>query len=877
MNYISRNRIPLLLLFLSIALFANTMDAERLYSWDDNRYLEENDRVKNFQVAKIFTESYFGGYMPMTLLSFAIEHRLWGLHPAGYHIVNLLFHAFNGLLVFVLLRRLTGRHPVSLIGAVLFIVHPVQVESVAWISERKNLLSMFFFLCAFLSHIQYRQDKSSRWQYVAWICYLLAALSKPIVVGAPFVFIVYDYFWAKVSWRRTIISSLPFTIIALFGAITILITSAKVGGIKEYWGGSLWSSLQLMMLVTWEYLVGLVHPSTLSVHYVYPPEAILGNWRVYAGLLSLIGFAGLGLRSLLRFYTGKIEKPMGFLIVLWVVAFMLPVSNIVPLSIQRADRFLYFPSVALFLGVGLLWEVLWRRFPEENRRYVLVGSMVAVAVFFVTVTVRLNQIWTNSGTLWSHHLEKYPKDDIAINNLAMYYYRSHRYPEALHVYSELARLTTGNFRPYLFMGLIAYEEERYADAIRYLRQALPLADTTLADTIKTQLIGAYAKAVTQVKSEGRIEDVVGFYHELLEFLPDHPSVLCDLGDAYMELGNTNAAMEAYQQAMGEANGYHALAHARMGHLLLGKGELDEAESIFDEGLKRQPTAFSASGKCSVLATKKLSDKALEACYLAVALSPDSNEFYEQLVDLLLRTYGNAEKALTHAERALKNNPELIHQVRGFIYTRTGQFTSAIDEFQRSGSLLAQMETGGAALAAEKYALADTAFGRVLANDPDRVEAVGGRCLALRYGGNLDAALPYCETAVRRAPINGRYQLAFADILSDKQRSDDAIIYYQKALDAGEATAKQKLAAAYYHLGRSVEASGLTGDAIRFYAKAILLDGNKKNYHNSIGTMFLKQRRFKEAMAAFDAAVRLDPSFALALANKGICAAALGEK
>jgi tetratricopeptide (TPR) repeat protein len=876
MAFVQRHKIALLLFILGLSLFANTMDADRLFSWDDNRYLEENKLIQDFEVGKIFGESYFGGYMPITLFSFALEHKIWGLKATGYHVVNVILHACNGMLIFLLLFHLVGKRSAAIIGSVLFIVHPVQVETVAWISERKNLLSMLFFLLAFLSHIRYRQQDSTRLQCASLLFYLFAVLSKPIVVGAPILFIAYDILWAKVNSRRAFLCAFPAIAIAVFGAVTILITSAKVGGIKEYWGGSHWSAFQLTLLVAWQYLIGLIDPSTLSIHYVYTPEAITGNWRVWAGLCLLLGLIAICLRSFWQFLRDKEHKPIPFFAILWVAVFMLPVSNIVPLSIQRADRFLYFPSVMIFLIIGWLWDRLWHRQQVENRRYVLVGCIVAVSVFFSSITYRLNQVWTNSGTLWSYQLSKFPNDDIAINNLAMYYFRTKKYKEAQEVYAELSRLTPKNFRPYLFMGLIAFEEERFDDAIRFLHQALPLADDELKESIVVQLLSVYAKAVTQARRENRHNDAIDYYRAVIELLPNNRSVYNDLGNAFDAQGETESAMAAYRQAISVSENYFATAHANIGLSLLKQGLLDEAQKVFEEILVREPSALAASGKCKVLDAKGQKEEALDACILAVALSPNTREYYELLVDHLLKQH-SPDNAILRAEKGLAQNQDVLTIVKGYIHSRSGQHKMAIEVFRQSEFAIAQLELAHSALAMEAYQMADTVLKQLSQNEPDLVEAIGGRCIALSHLGNVDDALPLCKTAAKRDPGNSRYQIAYGDLLTIKKQMHEAIAFYQKALENGTTEVSPKLAVAHYQLGTSAEEIGVTGDAIKLYQMAIDLNPKEKEYHNSLGRMLLRQRRYKEALNAFNTAIRMDSSFALAYANKGQAAYALGEK
>ena len=876
MNLLERNKIALFLLLLGIALFANTMNSDRLFSWDDNRYLEENKLIQNFEVGKIFSESYFGGYIPITLFSFALEHKIWGLNASGFHVVNVTLHALNGMLVYVLLFHLIGGQAAALIGAVLFVVHPVQVETVAWISERKNLLSMFFFLLAFLSHIRNRIDDSIKWRFASLLFYLFAVFSKPIVVGAPILFMAYDLFWAKITVRRTILSSVPAITIAIFGAVTILITSAKVGGIKGYWGGSHWSAFQLSLLVAWQYLIGLVNPGTLSIHYVYAPEAIIENWHVWAGFCLLIGLMVSALYSIVQFLRDREHKPIAFFAILWVAVFMLPVSNIVPLSIQRADRFLYFPSITIFLGVGLMFGRLWQRYRQPNMRYVLVGSIVAVAVVFSFITHRLNQVWSNSGTLWTYQLSKFPKDDIAINNLAMYYYRTKHYTEAKKVYTELARITPQNFRPSLFMGLIAFEEERYPEAIQLLQRALMLSDESLKESIVVQLLSAYAKAIEQAKNEERISDAIECYHSVIELLPGNRSVYNDMGNAYSDIGDMDAAMSAYQQAMTVSGGYYSTAHTNIGLLRFKQGLLGDAQEIFEEVLTREPNALAASGKCKVLNEKGQTEEALDACYLAVVLSPDTRDLYDQLAAVLLKQH-SYKIALMHAEKNLGQNIDVLTIAKGYIYAQSGQHKSAIEILKRSEAIPAQLQLAKSALAIEDYQLADAVLKQVLERDPNLFEAIGGRCIALGNMGDLDNAIGFCKDVAIHAPKYTQYQIAYADMLYTKNLPNEAIQFYQKALENGEKKVLPKLADANYQLGASAEMSGLSGDAIKFFQKAIKLNPQEKDYQNSLGRMLLRQRRYKESLSAFNKAIQLDSKFAMAYVNKAQAAYALGEK
>lgn len=876
MTFFVRHKIPLLLLFLGLMLFANTLDGKILFSWDDNRYLTENQIIQEFQINKIFSESYFGSYIPVTLLSYAVEHLCWGFHPAGYHAVNVMLHAVNGVLVFFFLFLLTGRRVAAAIGAILFIVHPLQVESVAWISQRKNLLCMLFFLLAFISHIHSRKTDAASWLWAAWLFFLLSVLSKPAVVGAPLLFMAYDYFWARLPLRRILLSAIVPFAIAAFGAAAILITSAQVGGIKEFWGGSRWSATQLTFLATWENLLALIWPTQLSPHYVYYEGAIDGNWRVWAGFFLLLAFTAIGLRSLRKFMRHKDRAPMGFFLYLWVVVFMLPVSNIVPIAIQRSDRHLYFPSVLIFLMIGLLWHRWWQRYQGVNQRHVLIGGVVAVTLLFAVTTYRQNRIWTDSGTLWRYQLQHHPSDDIAINNLAFYYFRTGQYFPSRKIYTDLARLTPLNFKPYLFMGLIDLQEEQYDDAIRYLHQAMPLADAGLVKDIKGKLLETYSKAIAQAEREGRMEDVIDYYGEVIQLVPRNGSVFNDLGDAYRQTGNAEAAMAAYQRALAVSPGFYAPVQVNIGRQLLDQGLLDQAESIFLEVLAKAPTAAAASGQCSVMAAQGNADKALEACCLAVALAPEAARYTDQLVQTLLRFY-RPDQALAVAGKRFAEYPEMLHPVLGGLYAALGRQKAAFETYQQSDSMLSQLRLGETALTMRDYQTADDAFARVLKDHRDHPQAKGGRCLALLHMANPEDAAPFCRQAVKDHPQEGRYLIAHADILTASHRSFEALEFYRRAYETGDPQAAAKLAEAYAGLAQVALAKGLSGDALKALRKAVAVDPGNKKLHNAIAEIYIRQERYTEALRPLERALKIDAEYTEALANKGIAAHALGRE
>ncbi len=256
--------IALALLGLAYFCYDDALRADFFHSWDDKQYVIDNSRIRDLSPAglwQIWSQPHYWHYIPMTLMSYALDYRLWERNAFGYHFTNLLLHALNAVLVYLLCLRLQDSRTAAILAATLFVIHPLQVESVAWISERKNLLSLTFFLFSFLAHICSRQTPSIFWtkgtwakgywtQGLAWGLFLCAILSKSIVAFTPLLFIIYDLTWARRSLWRSLSANLPYMIIGAAGAAGAVLAHQGNPSIVTYWGGSFGLTAALMLRVT---------------------------------------------------------------------------------------------------------------------------------------------------------------------------------------------------------------------------------------------------------------------------------------------------------------------------------------------------------------------------------------------------------------------------------------------------------------------------------------------------------------------------------------------------------------------------------------------------------------------------------------------------
>lgn len=644
--------VSLLLVILSLVIFLPTLSGEFLYSWDDQRYVTDNHRITDLSPAGlevIFTEPYFGTYIPITTLSFAVDYKLWEYNPFGYHLTNLLIHTANAVLVYALLFQLlkgaNAQMPVTIaagIGAFLFMLHPVNVEIVAWVSQRKALLGLFFTLLAFLAHIRSsREGASQSWLYAGYILFLLAVLSKAVSVGAPFCFILYDYFWAKKSIRQTAFRNIIPMATGIGGALLGLMTQSDIGAVRPFFGGTIFTHAQLIVVAIWDYTVSLFLPTNFNPLYLYRSETtqprilatILGSVVLFGSLI----WAGY---DFWRWFKSK-QPPLILMTVTWVWMFFLPVSNIVPMPMTRADRYMYVPVVLLFALVGLGMVKLWKIANDQKPMLIyplLIVSLIA-AGWMLFVTVQHRDVWHSSETLWQDHLRDYPASESGLLNLGVYYFKAADYETALPYFSTLLQDDPTHAKANQFMGNIAFNRGETQTAIRYY----------------------------QIAAEN----------------DDDPYNLYGLGRAYQRLGNNTAALEAYKQAI-SINPYLREAYPYLGEVALITGDRELALSALQQGIRYYPAnAESHSYLCLILGEAGDFDSALTYCQRSIELEENGAYFGRYAHVLILMEA--AETALPIAQRAveLAPNDSLGYRTLGDAYRLLGSNQLAAQAYRQA--------------------------------------------------------------------------------------------------------------------------------------------------------------------------------------------------
>lgn len=378
-------------------------------NWDDPAYVLNNDLIRSWapeNLAGVATKTVTRNYAPLTILSLLIDHTIWGMNPCGYHATNVLLHVMNGILVFLLLRQLTGSLFIAWMTAALFLVHPVQIETVAWISSRKGLLSATFMLAALIVRLKPDSKEHHDGWYVFWLA--AALLSKALAVVLPAVVLCYDL-WVR---RQKFADAFPRQIIPGVMCLLLLLKTmasqhSVLGGVRTHLDYSIWHIIAVDTTILWRYIGMLCWPTGLSVLYDPPTtgiwkQVILASaaWIVVGGLIW------------------KFRKQ--FPLVLWATATFLlllfPVLNFFKITTLMNDRYLYLPCIVIFAGVaaglqrllatGDSTAVHMLRPLAASVKWTL--SVATICMAFVLTTRHL-PVWTNAQTLWTHAMTTVPQ------------------------------------------------------------------------------------------------------------------------------------------------------------------------------------------------------------------------------------------------------------------------------------------------------------------------------------------------------------------------------------------------------------------------------------------------------------------------------------
>ncbi len=529
----------LLCMAVTFLVYGAVYGHEFLVSWDDNIYVSANEAVRGFSFSHLkaaFTRFYVGNYAPLHIVSYMLDYTLWGMRPGGYLLANVFIHAVNGFLLYLLVLRLSGRFLPSIMAALLFLVHPAQVESVAWVSQRKSVLAMFFMLVSTLAYIAYR-DRAERkhlFYLFSVASFTAALLTKSTAVILPCLLLLYDYCFESRTVRATLVDKIPFIAAATATAVLAIISQSPEagagGGRVPFHGGSPYATFLTMLPVLVHYLGIVLWPSGLSAAYAPAIKSSPDSEVCLAALLISLLVAGLCYlfrKERKLFFWGAII-PLG----------LLPVLQIVPLVTLINDRYLYFPMIGIapFAVIGIAGIL------EKNRaatgKWVWTGVAILLLALAVAARQRVN-VWHDSYSLWKDATAKVPESFMAWYNLGALFITKGQHVQARPILEKLQLMDPDNAKIHEMWG-------------HYYYQTNDIMQAEIAYTKAIRKSPGRHKSLLYLGniylSQGRVEDALHNFHRAQEIHPGSPDIAYSIACAEALLHNVPAAINALDRA-----------------------------------------------------------------------------------------------------------------------------------------------------------------------------------------------------------------------------------------------------------------------------------------------------------------------------------------
>ena len=674
--------VAVIVCLLTILVYLPALKNDFVY-WDDDLYVFENPDIRTLDLkalAWMFTTHRTANWHPLTWLSHSMDYVFWGDNPLGHHLTNIILHGLNALLVFLVVLQLLLRARASFvpaasypvwaiscagIAALLFGYHPLHVESVAWVAERKDLLCAFFYLLSISSYISYASLRSRggglAWIVISLLCALLALMSKPMAITLPLILLLIDVYPLGRLGREgvgrvsVLLEKIPFLAMSMMSALLTMRAQHAAKAI----GGFDILPVQARVLngihALAFYLQKMVVPAGLSPLYPYPYPSTI-RWSDLRYLISIIVIVLITAGCVWASKRGKHlwSAAWGYYVVT-----LLPVIGIVQVGMQAAaDRYTYLPSISIFLlvGVGFAWA--WNGDP--TRRYVLFrkGAVLIVLCFaflvFGMLTVKQIDVWRTSENLWKYVVAHAPvKVPLAYNNLGNALARAGKLEEAVSAYEQALAVKPDYADAINNLGIVYGRSGDVDGAIAQYKKVL----TRAPDYYR-----AHYNLANAFSEKGLIEAAITEYEKALSINPGYERARRSLMDAYARKQSLDQKIGAYENTLA-ANIADATLHNTLGDLYLKKGMIGEAIDQFRQAIVLRPDYAIAYNYLAWIYATSFHDRyrnGREAVALAIRaceLTEFKNAYFLDTLAAAFAEAGDFKSAVLYQEKTLAMSQE----------------------------------------------------------------------------------------------------------------------------------------------------------------------------------------------------------------------------
>ena len=612
-------------------VFGQTLSHD-FVNYDDKTYVYGNPLVSAglsiHGLSQALVDTQTNNWHPLTLVSHMIDCQLYDLKAGGHHFTNVLLHTIAAVLLFFWLRNITGRFWCSAFVTALFAIHPLRVESVAWIAERKDVLSAVFFFLTLGAYVRYARVKSFGRYLTMSILFACGLMSKPMLVTTPAVLLLIDY-WplnrdqrsevrgqkSKIRiWLHLVAEKLPLFALSAASSLAALALQvhapASVGQLPFGW------RLENAIVTYVTYIWQMFWPANLAVFYPHPDDH-LALWQVMLAAAFLIAMTWVA-------FTFRRNRPYLLVGWLWYLIMLLPVIGIVEVGLQgHADRYTYLPHVGLYIALTWLVSDVPRSLPHRKEILAIVGG--GIVIVLSACAWKQTTYWRSSETLWTHTLAVTTDNDVALTNL----------------------------------GTSLMDRGQLDDALSYFQRALAVRSRSEHSHYNLSLALIHDSVGNVLARKGRLLDAVAHFRQAIEFRPDYPDAHYNLGTLLFQSRDLDGAIAEWRITL-SLHPNDPGTNANLGNALVQKGLLREAATHYEVALQSEPD----------------SPVALNNLAWLLSAGPDDS----------LRNGARAVELARNLNRVSKQNNPFFIRTLAAAYAEAGQFDLAIETAQGASEL-----------------------------------------------------------------------------------------------------------------------------------------------------------------------------------------------